>query len=37
MKTADEIYREMIETFTRETGMEPDGAGEMAVRMYAMA
>ena len=37
MKTADEIYREMIETFTRETGMEPDGAGEMAVRMYALA
>ena len=33
MKTVDEIYRAMMETFARETGMEPDGTGEVAVRM----
>lgn len=37
MKTVDEIYRAMMETFARETGMEPDGTGEVAVRMYALA
>jgi uncharacterized phage protein gp47/JayE len=37
MKTVDEIYEEMMDTFAQETGMEPDRAGEMAVRMYALA
>lgn len=36
-KSIDSIYREMIEVFTEETGMEPDGTGELAVRMYALA
>lgn len=36
-KTIDSIYREMLATFTEETGMEPDGTGELAVRMYALA
>ena len=37
MKTVDEIYGEMTAAFARETGMEPDGTGELAVRMYALA
>ena len=37
MKTVDEIYLELMDTFARETGMEPNGTGEMAVRMYALA
>lgn len=37
MKTLDEIYREMQEVFTEETGMELDGTSEAAVRMYALA
>lgn len=37
MKTVEELYREMMDTFARETGTEPDGAGELAVRMYALA
>ena len=37
MKTAEEIFREMMDRFARETGMEPDGTGELAVRMYALA
>lgn len=37
LKTVDEIYGEMMEVFARETGMEPDGTGELAVRMYALA
>ena len=37
MKTTEEIYREMMDRFARETGMEPDGTGELAVRMYALA
>ena len=37
MKTTEEIYREMMDCFARETGMEPDGTGELAVRMYALA
>ena len=37
MKTVEEIYREMMACFAQETGMEPDGTGELAVRMYALA
>ena len=37
LKTTEEIYGEMMERFARETGMEPDGSGELAVRMYALA
>ncbi len=37
MKTTEEIYLEMMDRFARETGMEPDGTGELAVRMYALA
>ena len=37
MKTVEEIYREMMDRFSQETGMEPNGTGEMAVRMYALA
>ena len=37
MKTVEEIYREMMDRFSQETGMEPTGTGEMAVRMYALA
>lgn len=37
MKTVEEIYREMMDCFAQETGMEPDGTGELAVRMYALA
>ena len=37
MKTIDEIYQEMLAVFAAETGMELDGAGEQAVRMYALA
>ncbi len=37
MKTTEEIYGEMMERFARETGMELDNSGELAVRMYALA
>lgn len=37
MKTVEEIYREMVDRFALETGLEPDGTGELAVRMYALA
>lgn len=37
MKTVEEIYQEMLAVFAQETGMEPDGTGELAVRMYALA
>ena len=37
MKTIDEIYREMLAVFSQETGMALSGAGEQAVRMYALA
>ena len=37
MKTVEELYREMVERFTLETGMEVSGTGEMAVRLYALA
>lgn len=37
MKTVEEIYGEMAERFTQETGMEVNGTGEMAVRLYALA
>lgn len=37
MKTIEEIYQEMLASFAGETGMELDGTGEQAVRMYALA
>lgn len=37
MKTVDEIYREMLAVFTRETGMTLHESSEMAVRFYALA
>ena len=37
MKTIEEIYQEMLACFAEETGMELDGTGEQAVRMYALA
>ena len=37
MKTTEEIYWEMMDQFARETGMELDTSGELAVRMYALA
>lgn len=37
MKTVEEIYREMVEAFARETGVELAGTGETAVRLYALA
>lgn len=37
MKTVEELYREMVESFSQETGMEINGTGEMAVRLYALA
>ena len=37
MKTIEEIYQEMLAVFDQETGMALSGAGEQAVRMYALA
>ena len=37
MKTVEEIYREMVELFAQETGVELAGTGELAVRLYALA
>lgn len=37
MKTVEEIYQEMLNCFTRETGMALAGTGETAVRLYALA
>lgn len=37
MKTVEEIYREMVELFAQETGVELAGTGETAVRLYALA
>ena len=37
LKSIEEIYQEMLDRFAAETGMELDGAGEQAVRMYALA
>ncbi len=37
MKTVDEIYREMVDRVALETGITPEGTGEMAVRLYALA
>ncbi len=37
MKTVDEIYQEMLQTFATETGIQPDASSEIAVRMYALA
>lgn len=36
-KTIDTIYQEMLAVFARETGMQPEGTGELAVRLYALA
>ena len=36
-KTIDEIYQEMLTVFAQETGMRPEGTGELAVRLYALA
>lgn len=36
-KTIDEIYQEMLAVFAQETGMQPEGTGELAVRLYALA
>lgn len=37
MKTVREIYEAMLQTMAQETGMEPRGDCEMAVRLYAAA
>ena len=37
MKTAEAIYDEMADQFAQETGMDLAGAGEMAVRLRALA
>ena len=37
MKTVEELYREMLEQVTLETGLTPAGTSEMAVRLYALA
>lgn len=37
VKKVEEIYQEMVDRFALETGLEPDGTGELAVRMYALA
>lgn len=37
MKSVEDLYREMVERFSQETGMEVSGTGEMAVRLYALA
>lgn len=36
-KSISEIYQEMAETFAQETGVTPNGGGELAVRLYAVA
>lgn len=36
-KTVDEIYQEMAEVFTGRTGLEAGAAGDLAVRLYAVA
>ena len=37
MKTVEELYGQMRDTFAQETGMTLDETGEPAVRMYALA
>ena len=37
MKTVDEIYQEMAAVFVEQTGMEAGAAGDLAVRLYAVA
>lgn len=35
--TVEEIYQELMADFARRTGLETSGAGDLAVRMYAVA
>ena len=37
MRSAEEIYQEMLAVFTEKTGFSMDGAGDVAVRLYAAA
>lgn len=37
MKTVDEIYQEMAALFQSQTGLESGAAGDLAVRLYAVA
>lgn len=37
MKTVDEIYSEMAAVFAEQTGLEAGAAGDLAVRLYAVA
>ena len=37
MKTVDEIYQEMAAVFAEQTGLEAGAAGDLAVRLYAVA
>lgn len=37
MKTVEEIYDEMLETFRRETGAEASAVSDLAVKLYAVA
>ena len=37
MKTIDEIYREMLDCFGAETGLEPREGTDLSARMYALA
>lgn len=37
MKSVEEIYQEMAETFAQETGVEVNSGGDMSVRLYAVA
>lgn len=37
MKTVEEIYREMLDTYARRTGVEPEAGCDLAARLYALA
>lgn len=37
MKTVDEVYQEMAAVFAEQTGLETGAAGDLAVRLYAVA
>ena len=37
MKSVDEIYSEMMAVFAQQTGLEAGAAGDLAVRLYAVA
>ena len=37
MKTIDEIFQEMLETFSQRTGLEMQGGCDLAARLYAVA